>query len=249
VLSTLCVWGALVASADPDASPEGLFYIANDFYQRALYTEAAERYESILQHGVENGALYYNLGNAWLKSGHVGQAIWAYLQASRWIPRDPDLQSNLTYAQSRATPGETMRVPRVIRWATCNGHYTPREVAWWMTRLIWVAMCCWIVMMWVVSVRALMRPMAWGLSLLAGGLGVMLLTQTVWEHARPRGVLVAATPAKFAPQAAGTTHFTLSEGAVVYRTQQQGQWLHIQRADGRSGWIEATALRMLTDDE
>ena len=52
--------------------------------------------------GYVNGHLYYNLGNAYLRSGQLGRAILNYKRAQILIPRDADLNFNLRYALDQA---------------------------------------------------------------------------------------------------------------------------------------------------
>ena len=69
-------------------------YNENDF-ERAI-----DEWRSCVDHGVENGDLYYNLGNAYFRNGKLGFAIFYYKSALRLKPNDPDIQHNLSYATS-----------------------------------------------------------------------------------------------------------------------------------------------------
>src|SRR5262245_33802210 len=70
----------------------------------ADYRESAALLESLLSDGFRNGAVYYNLGNAYFRAGEYGRAIAAYRKAKPYRPRDPYLESNLRQALSVA-PG------------------------------------------------------------------------------------------------------------------------------------------------
>jgi hypothetical protein len=48
---------------------------------------------------IENGPLYYNLGNTYMRLQQVGKAIAAYRKAERLIPGDEQLSANLQYAR------------------------------------------------------------------------------------------------------------------------------------------------------
>lgn len=62
------------------------------------FLQAASIYESLVDKGIRSGALFYNLGNAYMQAGQRGRAIAAYRQARRYLPRDPFLEANLAYA-------------------------------------------------------------------------------------------------------------------------------------------------------
>src|SRR5690606_12416281 len=65
------------------------------------YREAAQLFESMLGEGYENGYVRYNLGNAWLRAGELGEAIAAYRRAELLIPGDANLAVNLKRALDR----------------------------------------------------------------------------------------------------------------------------------------------------
>jgi tetratricopeptide (TPR) repeat protein len=68
------------------------------------YRQSAAVLESLLADGFRNGAVYYNLGNAYVRAGEYGRAIAAYRKAMPYRPRDPYLLANLQQAIS-AAPG------------------------------------------------------------------------------------------------------------------------------------------------
>lgn len=84
------------------------------------YAESAALLESVLADGFRNGAVYYNLGNAWFRAGQYGRAIAAYRKAKVYRPRDPYLDANLRQALSVA-PGRLPEPPS----------------AWWTHVLFW----------------------------------------------------------------------------------------------------------------
>src|SRR5580658_6844003 len=74
------------------------------------YRESATLLESLLADGFRNGAVYYNLGNAYYRAGEYGRAIAAYRKAKPYRPRDPYLEANLRQALSVA-PGRLPESP------------------------------------------------------------------------------------------------------------------------------------------
>ncbi len=86
------------------------------------YRQSAALLQSLLSGGLRNGAVYYNLGNAYFRAGDYGRAIAAYRAAKLYRPRDPYLEANLRQALSLA-PGRLPEPP------------TP----WWRHVLFWSA--------------------------------------------------------------------------------------------------------------
>jgi len=84
------------------------------------YRSSAALLESLVADGYRNGAVYYNLGNAYFRAGEYGRAIAAYRKARPYRPRDPYLEANLRQALSVA-PGRMPEPPP----------------AWWTHVLFW----------------------------------------------------------------------------------------------------------------
>ena len=68
-------------------APSDLFIQANRLYEEGKFAQSAAGYEKIIQAGSVSSALYFNLGNAWLKAGQFGKAILSYRQAEAIAPR------------------------------------------------------------------------------------------------------------------------------------------------------------------
>jgi tetratricopeptide (TPR) repeat protein len=98
-------------------TPADAFRQAEAIYQQERYGEAIEIYESIRANGVEDGVLYYNLGNAYFKSGQLGFAILSYERALKLLPGDEDVRANLAFADELVSGGlEPPPLPLAIGW-------------------------------------------------------------------------------------------------------------------------------------
>src|SRR5438105_2476236 len=102
-----------VCAAEPGAR-ERTFLRALEIFDAAKtreeYRESAALLESLSADGFQNGAVYYNLGNACVRAGEYGRAIAAYRKAKPYRPRDPYLDANLRQALSVA-PGRLGEPP------------------------------------------------------------------------------------------------------------------------------------------
>ena len=70
-------------------------------YKAQDYQAAQSAWSACVDQGIHNADLFYNLGNAEYRLGHVGQAIWAYESALQLAPTNTDYQANLQYAQKQ----------------------------------------------------------------------------------------------------------------------------------------------------
>ena len=76
------------------SGPESLYLEGIKAYQSGNYDRAAEIFLQVAEAPVENGELYYNLGNAFYKKGDLGRSVLWYERALKLMPTDPDLQFN-----------------------------------------------------------------------------------------------------------------------------------------------------------
>jgi tetratricopeptide (TPR) repeat protein len=94
----LVLWGLL---SPVHASESARYFLTGlTAYQNNEFDVAIAAFSTIADSGVENAALFYNLGNAYLKNDQLGPAVLWYERALKLDPSDPDLRFNLDYALS-----------------------------------------------------------------------------------------------------------------------------------------------------
>ena len=81
ILIASLAWSATVL-----AEGNVMFEQANSLYHSKNYDSAAKLYTQLVQSGFASDDLFYNMGNAFYKSGKVGWAIWSYRKSMeiRW---------------------------------------------------------------------------------------------------------------------------------------------------------------------
>ncbi len=89
-----------VKAAKPSDNPGNgtILLEAISAYGAGSFARSAEKFAHLASRGIENGKLYYNAGNAFLKAGDTGRAILWYERARTQMPHDPDLRFNLAHA-------------------------------------------------------------------------------------------------------------------------------------------------------
>ena len=105
----LCVFTTVQAIAQTDEKE--LFLKAQETYQIALRQGGQQKVQNMLKaaaqfevladkHGIENGYLFYNIGNCYFEAGESGKAVLYYLKAKRLISGFKDLENNLEVAKA-----------------------------------------------------------------------------------------------------------------------------------------------------
>ena len=98
-------------------SPQEAFARAEAHYQEQRFDDAIAAYEAMRAQSIEDGVLYYNLGNAYFKAGKIGRAVLNYERALELMPDDEETRTNLTFANELIAVGvEPAPLPLVIRW-------------------------------------------------------------------------------------------------------------------------------------
>ncbi len=207
--------------------------------------EAASAYEALLDSGLESGAVYYNLGNAYLQAGQKGRAIAAYQQATRYRPRDPYLAANLANAR-----GDLARIADERSWS--------RRMLFWQD---------WVSLPDKLRITAILATIAFALGLVAllrdawrkplrraagvalGGTllsGLSLAVEVSDTKFTQHGVIVEdGTVARKGNAETYEAAFTeaLDEGVEFTVLERRGDWVHLRLGRDLDGWIpEAKAV-------
>lgn len=215
---------------------------------RELFRSSARQLQSVVDAGIANGRLEYNLGNALLQAGDLGRAILHYRRAERLIPRDAYLADNLAAARSKcltsirpAAAGTILR--NVFFW---HFETSMRE----RTILLLAAYgAFWLLL--GLRLRRRRRGLAWSAAVAL--LGAIALTLSVFrdcqqDRRRPAGVVLALdVPAYKGPGTGYQRQFEqpLQPGVEFIRLEERGDWWRVQFADGNSGWISAATAELV----
>ena len=232
---------ALPVSARADLTSPA-FDAANRLYDGGKFSEAAEAYEKLTQSGQTSATLYFNLGNAFFKSGQIGRAIAAYHQAEKITPRDPDLRANLRFARNQVQ-GPTLSS---TRWQLFLGRMTLNEWTLLATSLIWLCLVLLAGVQWRPGWKPVLRSYLLALGI-AAGLSCACLAAA---YSEARSWQVAVVTAHDASVRNGTleespTNFTVHDGAELRVLDQKDDWLQVSTAANRIGWIRRSQTIVL----
>ncbi|MES1164213.1 MAG: tetratricopeptide repeat protein, partial [Verrucomicrobiota bacterium] len=74
----------------------------NQAYVHGDYPAAIAAYQELRDQGVRSSDLFFNLGDAYFRSGAVGPAIWSFEEALVQDPGNEDARFNLNAARKQA---------------------------------------------------------------------------------------------------------------------------------------------------
>jgi tetratricopeptide (TPR) repeat protein len=212
------------------------------------FAEAVSRYEALVHSGVQNGRLFYNLGNAELQRGRLGAAILNYRRAQELIPGDRRLQENLRVARelcrTQIPPRGASEFVRTLFFLHFQTSLRTRFAAGLACYgLFWLVL---IVRMY--APRVPLRALAGVLAVAWVGLGTSVLMGWQVEGRREVGVVLAeevivrkGNSETYEPK----FQQPLYEGTEFAVLESRGDWLLIELADGKTGWIPADRAGMV----
>lgn len=238
-LTWLILVAMLLAPGSSRADGQGKRFLQGlDAYEKEDYAAAAEHFAAIAEAGVRNGALYYNLGNAYLKMGDLGRARLWYERAARLTPRDPDLNFNRDYAASRLKDaGEETRggISRALFfWYFLLDADTLRWLALGCNALFWILL--------VIRRSTGRRWRSMGTVFLAA-LTLVLFVSVGAHYVQQRyqryGVVI---PERISVRSGltekSTELFVLHAGTRVRIESQRPEGFRIRFSDGKIGWVQ-----------
>ncbi|MBK6767182.1 MAG: tetratricopeptide repeat protein [bacterium] len=230
----------LISAACAPTFADSAFDAGVAAYQNSQWDVAIQSWEAITARNETSGPLEFNLGNAYFRKGDVPRAILHYERARRLIPRDADVQQNLVLA-NRAIIDQILPQVRLEIWNYFDGlrdTLSPRFLLW----LVIIINLLLVVILGLyrfgrIGYQKLLRQTAVGA---ACALCVMS-GWYVWQSVSLSGVhaivMTEKTDVYSSPAETSTQLFSLHEGTKVKLGEALAEWIEIELADGRKGWM------------
>ena len=222
------------------------FFRANQAYKEGRYPEAVDGYEQLIESGLKNGHLYYNLGNGYFRLNQLGRAILNYERARLLIPRDPDLNFNLRNARDQmqdAVPESQDFFTMTFFWLDS---LSLDEVFWFFAALnvlFWAVVWIRLFFQWewtfYVSITFLIF---WAIAALSFGMK--------WHQDRTddRAIILQKEVRILAgPDIQDTVLFKLHEGTIVHHERSEDGWMLVHLPDKKRGWVRAEAVERIKE--
>src|SRR5205085_8665330 len=129
---------ALSVFAQPDAE----FAKANQAFAQGHFKEAIANYETLIRDGQSSANVFYDLGNAYFRTGDFGRAILDYERALALERHHPEAVANLQIARDEARALEMQQtwLERYLQFASVNQYIIAATGAFWVAALCIVAL-------------------------------------------------------------------------------------------------------------
>lgn len=244
----------LLVSAAPFAGAadlQGLWEQGNSAYSDGNWQQAIDSYEAIVAEDAESAPLYYNLGNAYFKSGSLSRAILNYERALKLDPSYEDAAVNLEMVR-QYTSDRIEEVPEFIlaRWIRSVRNIAGADTWAWMF-IVLLALSCAAACIFLLSgsrgVRKSMFITFIPLAVLSlCSLGYALSAGREYSSSDRAVVTAPVSAVRSSPSDDNTKSlFLLHEGTSVDILEDLGSWKRIGIADGRQGWMASGDMEVI----
>ena len=223
----------------------------NKLYNEGKYQEAISIYESILDNGQHSAEMYYNLGNAYYKLNSIAPSIYYYEKAIKLAPKDKDIQNNLAFARNM-TVDAIEAVPEVgFNRIMKNIIYMYSFDNW---AILSVGLSIAFVLLFLMyyfsystgSKRLLFLSSFTSLGLMVIALFFAFQNYSLDKNDKPAIIFSQESQIKTEPNLRSETTFFLHEGTKVQILEKYDKnWVKIEIADGKTGWISSEDLKEL----
>lgn len=228
-------WLCLTTIATPaPAEPDQAFKKANTDFAAGHFSAAIAGYESLVRSRQWNAALFYDLGNAYFRTGDFGRAILNYERALALDSAQPEARANLQLArdQSRA-------IELTPSWTEAHLNFLTRDqFAWLAAAAFWGAAAIVVVLYF-----AQRRPIVWifALMLLGAIAGGAALVVYQLENGSSGSALAIVTKkniqARLATAESAGAVLVLPPGSEIKILSTRGDWSYAALPNDLRGWI------------
>ncbi|MCK9209441.1 MAG: tetratricopeptide repeat protein [Ignavibacteriaceae bacterium] len=223
---------------------------ANQYYKTGNYKEAITKYETVLHNGYHGASLFYNLGNAYYRTGKFGLSILYFEKAYQLSPDDEDIRHNLIIANSKIVDKVDV-VPKFFLFSWWEATQNLFHPSGWKTFMFVVYLLLIITIgIFFTAKRSSTKKYSFfsGASILfffSLSVVLFLTKQHQVENYHYGIVLEQTVNVKSSPDEKSSDAFILHEGIKIKVEDKLEGWNKIRLSDGKIGWLESLAIGII----
>lgn len=228
--------------------PAANFRDGVDRYQKGDYAESAREFARLADGGLESPAVYFNMGNAYLKAGQIGRAAWAYERAFMLDPRDEDIRFNRSVVKAAlgepVAAGSQGDVLDPVRRFLDYVRTAEIELALQFSTILLVVLM--LAFAYARNLRPIIGTFFW-LAFMASTL-VWGAAALRWSEVRYPAAVVQEKEVfvRYGPAESNSKSHQLKEGASLRIEKRSGDWYLVRLVSGQTGWIPKNSVLVVT---
>lgn len=246
----LCFMLICPALAWANQTTDSLFHAGNEAYAQSKYENAIASYQQLIKEGYQSAPLYYNLGNAYFKTGDIASSLLYLEKAHKLAPGDEDINANIQFVNSKTTD-KMETVPEFFLykwWRSVMLYFSIDTLAILSSGLISAGFL--ILIVFLFSRNILLRKACFYLGVLfivAGTCAVIITVKQNNYFASNRQAIIfnSSVTAKSEPVNLSKDIFVVHAGTKVNILDHRQDWIKITLPNGNTGWINANAVKTI----
>jgi tetratricopeptide (TPR) repeat protein len=232
VTFVFCALSASSVLAQSDAD----FAKANQEYAQSHFKEAISGYEALIRAGQCSANVFYDLGNAYFRTGDYGRAILNYERALALELHHAEATANLQIARDEAHALELQPswLERYLQFASVNQYSITAAVGFWIA-----AFCLLALIFRRRRARAIVALLLVMLVVSAGGIFAIAQIERGSKGSALAVVTGKDVQARLATADTANSVLALPPGSEVKILSTRGDWIYAALPNNLRGWIPA----------
>ena len=221
---------SLLAQADAE------FAKANQEFAQGHFTEAISGYETLIRAGQWSANVFYDLGNAYFRTGDFGRAILNYERALALERHHPEATANLQIARDEAHALEIQPggPERHLQFASVNQYSIAAAIAFWLAIFVVFAL--------ISKRRRSARPIAVTICCLLAFAVAVYAIFTLERGSKGQTLAVVTgkdVQARLATADTANSVLALPVGSEIKILSTRVDWIYAALPNNLRGWIPA----------
>ncbi|MCF0176059.1 MAG: BatD family protein [Bacteroidales bacterium] len=230
---------------------ESLWEAGVQAYADGSWEEARSCWQAIADNGMESAALYCNIADTWFQERNYARAVLNYERALKLNPSHDDARHNIkvaaSFVQDKIDPVPEFFFKSWMR-AAC---YSLSSDVWAVMGLVMLAALAAMLALFFIGSSSGIRKTGFFCAIAAFVLMLACVCFASWQksdyEATDKAIVTASVVSAKSSPAEGTSKdlFVLHEGTKVTIMETMGEWIRINLADGRQGWLPARSVEVI----
>ena len=229
---------------------EVVFDEGNALYNQGNYTEAIEKYTSIINNGSESAELYYNLGNAYYKINDIANSIFYFEKSLLLDPNNNETKNNLSFSQNMTLDRiETVPVNQVSKFISKFTNLFDYNT-WFLISIIFEFLSLIVFSLYLFNKNSDTKKRYFSIGSIFLFCFIIFLilgvnSKSEYEKNNPAILFENRISFKSEPNERSEDLFLLNEGTKVNVLEKLNEWSLVELSNGSKGWILSSTFQTI----
>lgn len=229
---------------------EVVFDEGNALYNQGNYTEAIEKYTSIINNGFESAELYYNLGNAYYKINDIANSIFYFEKSLLLDPNNNETKNNLSFSQNMTIDRiETVPVNQVSKFISKFTNVFDYNT-WFLISIIFEFLSLIVFSLYLFNKNSDTKKRFFSIGSIFLFFFIIFLilginSKSEYEKNNPAILFENRISFKSEPNERSEDLFLLNEGTKVNVLEKLNEWSLVELSNGSKGWILSSTFQTI----